>query len=132
MHKGGKIVTTMGMLSLLSVMPLPAQVAHSAVSSVVFTAPFPFHAGTVKLPAGSYRITEPNENADIVLIRNSAGTKGEFINFIPTSTSGSQKENRCHLPKNMEILDICRDCRLKVRLRGYNSPGPKRKQRPRL
>ena len=99
MHKFGKIVMTMGMLSLLSVMPLAAQVAHSPVYSVVFTAPFPFYAGNVKLPAGSYRITEPNTNADIVLIRNSAGTKGEFINFIPTSSSDPQKENRCHLPK---------------------------------
>jgi hypothetical protein len=92
MHKLGKIVMTMGMLSLLSVMPLVAQVASSAVSSVVFTAPFPFYAGTVKLPAGSYRITEPNENTNVVLIRNSAGTKGEFINFIPTSSLDPQKE----------------------------------------
>jgi hypothetical protein len=93
MHKSGKIVVTMGMLSLLSVMPLAAQVAHSLVNSVVFTAPFPFYAGNVKLPAGSYRITEPNENADIVLIRNIAGTKGEFINFIPTSSVYPQKKN---------------------------------------
>lgn len=92
MHTFGKIVMTMGMLSLLSVMPLVAQVASSAVSSVVFTAPFPFYAGTVKLPAGSYRITEPNENTNVVLIRNSAGTKGEFINFIPTSSLDPQKE----------------------------------------
>jgi hypothetical protein len=92
MHKFGKIVMTMGMLSLLSVMPLVAQVASSAVSSVVFTAPFPFYAGTVKLPAGSYRITEPNENTNVVLIRNSAGTKGEFINFIPRSSLDPQKE----------------------------------------
>jgi hypothetical protein len=93
MHKFGKIVMTMGMLSLLSVMPLAAQVAHSLVNSVVFTAPFPFYAGSVKLPAGSYRITEPLANADVVLIRNIAGTKGEFINFIPTSTVDPQKEN---------------------------------------
>jgi len=93
MHKFGKIVMTMGMLSLLSVMPLAAQVAHSLVNSVVFTAPFPFYAGNVKLPAGSYRITEPLANADVVLIRNIAGTKGEFINFIPTSSVDPQKEN---------------------------------------
>jgi len=93
MHKFGKIVATMGMLSLLSVMPLAAQVAHSIADSVVFTAPFPFYAGNVKLPAGSYRITEPNENASIVLIRNIAGTKGEFINFIPTTSLDPQKEN---------------------------------------
>ena len=93
MHRFGKIVMTMGMLSLLSVMPLAAQVANSLVSSVVFTAPFPFYAGNVKLPAGSYRITEPNANANVVLIRNIAGTKGEFINFIPTSSWDPQKEN---------------------------------------
>ena len=93
MHRFGKIVMTMGMLSLLSVMPLAAQVANSLVSSVVFTAPFPFYAGNVKLPAGSYRITEPNANANVVLIRNIAGTKGDFINFIPTSSWDPQKEN---------------------------------------
>jgi hypothetical protein len=89
MNKFGKIVMTMGMLS---VMPLVAQVASSNVTSVVFTAPFPFYAGTVKLPAGSYRITEPIENTNVVLIRNSAGTKEEFINFIPTSSGDPQKE----------------------------------------
>jgi hypothetical protein len=88
MHKFGKIVVTMGMLSLLSVMPLAAQVENG----VVFTAPFPFYAGNVKLPAGSYIITEPNANTKIVLIRNIARTKGEFINFIPTSSLDPQKE----------------------------------------
>jgi hypothetical protein len=88
MHKFGKIVVTMGALSLLSVMPLAAQVDYS----VVFTAPFPFYAGNVKLPAGSYKITEPDQNSPTVLIRNIAGTQGEFINFIPTSSSDPQKE----------------------------------------
>ena len=99
MHKFGKMVMTMGMLSLLSVIPLAAQVANSVVTRVVFTAPFPFYAGTVKLPAGSYIITEPNENANVVLIRNSAGTKGEFINFIPTSSWDPQKENEVTFQK---------------------------------
>jgi hypothetical protein len=88
MHKFGKIVVTMGMLLPLSVMPLAAQVYYN----VVFTAPFPFYAGNVRWPVGSYIITEPNENTKIVLIRNSAGTKGEFISFIPTSSLHPQKE----------------------------------------
>jgi len=92
MHNFGKIVLTMGMLSLLSVIPLAAQVANSVVDSVVFTAPFPFYAGNVKLPAGSYIITEPNINDQIVLIRNIASTKGEFIYFTPTSSLDPQKE----------------------------------------
>jgi hypothetical protein len=92
MHKVGKIVGTMGVLSLLSVMPLAAQAANSLAYSVVFTAPFPFYAGTVKWPAGSYIITEPNENTNVVLIRNSSGTKGEFTNFMPTSSLHPQRE----------------------------------------
>jgi hypothetical protein len=88
MHKFGKIVVTMGMLSLSSVMPLTAQVDNG----VVFTAPFPFYAGNVKLPAGSYRITEPDASAKILLIRNIADTTGEFIDFIPTSSVHPHKE----------------------------------------
>jgi hypothetical protein len=88
MHKFGKIVVTMGMLSLLSAMPLAAQVDNS----VVFTAPFPFYAGNVKWPAGSYIITERNINEKTVLIRNIAGTKGEFINFISTTSLDPPKE----------------------------------------
>src|ERR1700758_5019589 len=88
MHKFEKIVVAMGMLSLLSVMALAAQVDNS----VVFTAPFPFYAGNVKLPAGSYIITEPIVNAKIVLIRNIDRTKGEFIDFIPTNSLDPQKE----------------------------------------
>ena len=88
MHKFGKIVATMGMLSLLSVMPLAAQVDNS----VVFTAHFPFYAGNVKLPAGSYVITQPDANAWMLLIRNIAGTKGEFIHFIPTRSLDPQKK----------------------------------------
>ena len=93
MHKSGKIVVTMGMLSPLSVMPLAAQVANSLVSSVVFTAPFPFYAGNVKLPAGSYRITEPNENEHLLLIRNIAGTDGEFIYYINTTSVDPQTKS---------------------------------------
>jgi hypothetical protein len=95
MHKFGKIVVRMGMLSLLSVMPLAAQIDNS----IVFTAPFPFYAGKVKLPAGSYRITEPIANAKVVLIRNVAGAKGEFIKFIPTSSLDPQKETNVTFQK---------------------------------
>lgn len=92
MQKFRKLVVTMGMLSLLSVTPLAAQVDNSDAYSVIFTAPFTFYAGNVKLPAGSYIITEPHANGTIVLIRNIAGTKGEFIHFIPTTSVDPQKE----------------------------------------
>jgi hypothetical protein len=86
MNSLGKLVVKMGVLSLLSALPLAAQIDNA----VTFTAPFPFYAGNVKLPAGSYTLTEPDMNTKVVLIRNSAGTKGDFINFIPTSSEHAQ------------------------------------------
>ena len=90
MHNFGKLALTLGigMLSLLSVKPVAAQID----TRVVFTAPFPFYAGNVKWPAGTYVITEPNQNSWTVLMRNIAGTKGGFISFIPTSSVDPQKE----------------------------------------
>ena len=93
MHKFGKRVVMMGMLSLLSVIPLSAQVANSAFYRVVFTAPFPFYAGTVKLPTGTYVITQPNQNTWTVLIRNIADTKGEFLLYTPTSSVDLQRKS---------------------------------------
>jgi hypothetical protein len=45
----GKFVVRVGLLSLLSVLPLAAQVDDG----VGFTTAFPFYAGSTKLPAGS-------------------------------------------------------------------------------
>ena len=83
MNSFGKFIVKMGLLSVLSVMPLAAQIDNG----VVFTAPFPFYAGNVELPAGSYKITQPDMNAKAVLIRNIAGTDGVFVYFTPTSSA---------------------------------------------
>ena len=83
-----KLVVKVGLLSLLSVLPLAAQLDYG----VTFTAPFPFYAGNVELPAGSYKLTQPNSNTNVLLIRNSAGTNGVFVNFTPTSSLEPNRE----------------------------------------
>ena len=90
MNNFGKLVVNMGLLSLLSVMPLAAQVDNNGV---VFTAPFPFYAGNVELPAGSYILTQPNINTKVLLLRNSARTDGVFVNFTPTSSVDPSRES---------------------------------------
>jgi hypothetical protein len=89
MNTFGKLVVKMGLLSLLSVMPLAAQIDNG----VVFTAPFPFYAGNVELPAGSYKLTQLNINAQPLLLRNSTGTDGVFLHFIPTSSVDPSRES---------------------------------------
>ena len=88
MNNCGKLVVKMGLLSLLSVMPLAAQIDNG----VVFTAPFPFYAGNVELPAGSYKLTQLNINAQQLLLRNSAGTDGVYLSFRPTSSVDRSRE----------------------------------------
>jgi hypothetical protein len=89
MNNFGKLVVKMGLLSLLSVMPLAAQIDYG----VVFTAPFPFYAGNVKLPAGSYKLTELSGNAQTVLLQNSANDDAVFLSFIPTGTVDPSEES---------------------------------------
>jgi hypothetical protein len=95
MNNIGKIVVKMGLLSLLSVMPLAAQIDNG----VLFTAPFPFYAGNVKLPAGSYKLTQLNLNAQQLLLRNSAGTGGVFLYSIPTSSADPSRESNVTFDK---------------------------------
>ena len=90
MNNFGKLVVKMGLLSLLSVMPLAAQVDNNGV---VFTAPFPFYAGNVEVPAGSYKLTQLNINAKALLLRNSTSTGGLFLHFIPTSSVDPSRES---------------------------------------
>lgn len=82
MSRPGNLVVKIGMLSLLSVIPLAAL----SDDSVVFTVPFPFYADNVKLPAGTYRLTQPNPNDGVVILQNIAGTQEKFIDFTPTSS----------------------------------------------
>ena len=95
MNNFGKLVVKMGLLSLLSVMPLAAQIDNG----VVFTAPFPFYAGNVELPAGSYKLTQLNINAKALLLQNSTGTDGVFLYFIPTSSVDPSRESDVRFDK---------------------------------
>jgi hypothetical protein len=83
MKNVSKLVVRMGLLSLLSVMPLAAQIANG----VDFTASFPFYAGNAKMPAGSYKITQSDMDANILQIRSNDGVHSAFVDFIPTHSA---------------------------------------------
>ena len=75
-----KLVVRMGFLSLLSVMPLAAQIDNG----VDFTTTFPFNAGNAKMPAGSYKITQSDIDASILRIQSDDGLHTAFVDIIPT------------------------------------------------
>jgi hypothetical protein len=85
MKNVSKLVAGMGLLSLLSVMPLAAQI----VNGVDFTTAFPFYAGNAKLPAGSYKITQSDIDTDasILRIQSSDGARSALVDIIPTQSA---------------------------------------------
>ena len=79
MKNVSKLVVRMGLLSLLSVMPLAAQIDNG----VNFTTSFPFYAGNAKMPAGSYKITQSDMDASILQIQSNDGVHSALVEFIP-------------------------------------------------
>jgi hypothetical protein len=82
MNNIGKLFLKMGYLSLLSVMPLAAQMNKG----VDFTALFPFQAGDAKLPAGNYKAFQPNLNVPILKVQSKDGRHSAFVDFMPTQS----------------------------------------------
>jgi hypothetical protein len=106
MNNVGKLFIKMGLLSLLSVMPLAAQMDNR----VDFTASFPFHAGDAKLPAGSYRAFQPDLNVPILQIQNIDGRRSVFVRFIPTQSLQPDRQSTVTFEKygDTDYLDQVR------------------------
>jgi hypothetical protein len=83
MKNVSKLVIRMGLLSLLSVMPLAAQIDNG----VDFTTSFPFYAGNAKMPAGSYKITQSDVDESILKIQSNDGVHSAFVDIIPTHSA---------------------------------------------
>jgi hypothetical protein len=83
MKNVSKLVVRMGLLSLLSVMPLAAQIANG----VDFTTSFPFYAGNAKMPAGSYKITQSDMDESVLQIQSTDGLHSALVEFIPTQSA---------------------------------------------
>jgi hypothetical protein len=89
MNNVGKALIETGLLSLLSVMPLAAQMDNG----VDFTASFPFYAGDVKLPAGNYKVVRSDDNADILQIENKDDLHSVLVGFTPTESAVPHRES---------------------------------------
>src|SRR5258708_17941882 len=103
MNTVGKLVMRFGFLSLLSVMPLAAQID----TSVDFTTCFPFYAGNAKLPAGNYRVSQPDMGAEILRIQNIDEPRSAFVDFTPTQSLQPSRKSSVSFEKygDTDFLD---------------------------
>jgi hypothetical protein len=83
MKSFSKAAVKMAILSLLSAMPLMAQID----TGMDFTTSFPFYAGNVKMPAGSYKITRADIEDSELLIESKDSKYAALLDFIPTESA---------------------------------------------
>jgi hypothetical protein len=82
MNSISKSILKMGLLSLLSVMPLAAQIDNG----VDFKTSFPFYAGDSKLPAGDYKVFQPDMDVHMMQIQNMDTLHSVFVDSMPTES----------------------------------------------
>ena len=83
MRTFNKLMCLTGLLLLVSAMPAMAQIANK----VTFEAPFAFYAGNTKLPAGSYRVTQPDANDQLLLVESADGAYSVFVEYVPIDSA---------------------------------------------
>jgi hypothetical protein len=97
-----KLIAGIGLVSALCVIPSMAQIANS----VTFDAPSAFYAGNAKMPAGSYRVTQPNGDDSLLLLESADGSHSVFVEFEKASTDTRHSESDVTFNKygNVEFL----------------------------
>src|ERR1700682_6030190 len=97
-----KLIVPLGLLSFLCAIPSMAQITNR----VTFDAPAAFYAGNAKMPAGSYTVTQPDANANLLLIEDATGSHSAFVEYevVSASTSHAQSDVTFNRYGNVDFL----------------------------
>jgi len=97
-----KQIALMGLLSVLCAVPLMAQITNK----VTFDAPSAFYAGNAKMPAGSYTVTQPDVNNNLMLIEDANGSHSAYVEFVvaPSNTPHPQTDVTFNKYANVDFL----------------------------
>jgi hypothetical protein len=82
MIKSPRLIFLTAVLSIAFALSTSAQITNV----LIFKTSFPFYAGNAKMPAGEYRVTQPDANGFVLLIENESGSHSAFVDFNPTSS----------------------------------------------
>ena len=76
-----KFAAVTGTALVLLAIPALAQ----AGKVITFNAPFAFQAGDVTMPAGTYTVTQPDDNIPVLQIEDADGSHSAFITYRPVA-----------------------------------------------
>jgi hypothetical protein len=77
-----KMIVLSGLLSVLCAIPTMAQIT----TRVTFDTPFAFYAGNAKMPAGSYTVSQPDIDDNLLLIEDADGSHSVYVEYVVTSS----------------------------------------------
>ena len=90
MNTSKKLLVLMALLSAIYAIPMSAQISNK----VTFDAPSAFYAGNAKMPAGSYTVTQPNVDDNLLLVEDASGSHSAYVEFVvaPSDTPQAQTD----------------------------------------
>ena len=91
-----KLIVLTGLLSVVCAIPSTAQI----INQVKFDVPFEFYAGNAKMPAGSYTVSQPNPDDNLLLIEKASGSPSVFVEYVLDSTSSDTAHARTDVTFN--------------------------------
>jgi hypothetical protein len=97
-----KLIVLASVLVLLSAIPTMAQIDNR----VTFETPFAFYAGNAKMPAGSYTVTQADDNAQLLLIESATGSHSVYVEYVPAESINPQSKTEItfHKYSNTDFL----------------------------
>ena len=101
-----KLIMPMGLLCVLCAVSAVAQISNR----VTFDAPSAFYAGNAKMPAGSYTVTQPDPDSNLLLIENASGSHSVFVEYVVDSSDSPHAQSIVTFNKygNVDFLSaIC-------------------------
>jgi len=105
-----KHIALLGAALLLIAMPAVAQIE----GAVTFDAPFAFYAGDAKMPAGTYRVTQPDATVPVLLVQDAANSA--FVRYMPVDKAGAASQAKVSFTKYGDLEFLSR-----ISLAGENS-----------
>ena len=98
-----KVALATAILVLGSARPVMSQIDNG----LEFTTSFTFYAGNAKMPAGSYRITQTDVDANELLVQSTDGKYSAFVEFIATRSAQPHKQSDVTFEKygSVDYLD---------------------------
>jgi hypothetical protein len=84
-----RLIVPIGLLSVLCAIPSMAQITYP----VTFDAPFAFYAGNAKMPAGSYTVSQPDADTELLLIEDANGSHSVFVEYEIASSNSAHTQN---------------------------------------